>query len=156
MRRDFRSAKSCIRCGQEMVQSGTAVGRAMIRGRRLACEALEERHLLSVFTVTEIGDSHLETGAMFANPVPGEIDTYALPSLRAAVEAANQHSGDDTIQFDPSLAGETIVLEDGELLLFDATAKTTIEGLGADQLAVSGDNTSRIFSLAEVRPRFRD
>ncbi len=120
----------------------------MIRGRRLACEALEERHLLSVFTVTEIGDSHLETGAMFANPVPGEIDTYALPSLRAAVEAANQHSGDDTIQFDPSLAGETIVLEDGELLLFDATAKTTIEGLGADQLAVSGDNTSRIFFVS--------
>jgi hypothetical protein len=108
---------------------------------------LEDRRLLSVFAVTGNGDDHLQAGTMFNNPVPGQADTYALPSLRAAVEAANQHSGNDTIAFDPSLANKTILLQIGRLELSDTTGTTTITGLGASQLTVSGSQLWCVFYL---------
>jgi hypothetical protein len=63
-------------------------------------------------------------------------------SLRAVIAAAQNG---DQIVFDPSLRGETITLTSGEL----AVAKSLdIEGLGADQLAVSGSHQSRIFDIS--------
>jgi hypothetical protein len=63
-------------------------------------------------------------------------------SLRSEIALAQ--SG-DTIDFDPSLAGQTITLTGGEL----AIAKSLdIEGLGADQLTVSGNHASRIFDIS--------
>lgn len=70
-----------------------------------------------------------------------------VTSLREAVAYANSHSGADTITFDSSLIGKTITLTQGELDLTDTTGKTTITGLGADQLSVSGNNTSRVFYI---------
>jgi hypothetical protein len=64
-------------------------------------------------------------------------------SLRDEIAHAQNR---DTIVFAPSLDGKTITLTSGEL---DITAKSlTIDGPGANKLAVSGGNTSRVFEVA--------
>jgi hypothetical protein len=92
----------------------------------LGLEALEDRTVPSTLTVT----SSLDTGVMGDGSLRGEIAAAA--------------SG-DTLHFDPSLAGQIIALTGGEL----AIAKSLdIEGLGADQLAISGNNASRVFDVS--------
>jgi hypothetical protein len=89
-------------------------------------EVLEDRTVPSMLTVT----SNLDTG------VAGD------GSLRGEIAAAT--SG-DTINFDPSLVGQTITLTNGELAI---NKSMDIEGLGADQLTVSGNGVSRIFDIS--------
>ena len=91
---------------------------------RNVIEVLEDRTLLTAFTVVNTNDSG--TG-----------------SLRDAIELANANAGADTISFDAALAGQTIVLTD-ELLISD---DLTITGLGADQLTLDGNGDSRIFNV---------
>jgi hypothetical protein len=99
----------------------------IVRGRFVPrLEALEDRLVPSTLTVT----NNLDTG------VSGD------GSLRGEIAAAN--SG-DTINFDPSLAGQTITLTGGELAI---SQSLDIEGLGADQLTISGNNASRIFDIS--------
>ena len=62
-------------------------------------------------------------------------------SLRQAL--ADAQSG-DTITFDPSLAGGTISLTSGKLVV---DKDLTITGPGADQLAISGNQTSTVFAV---------
>src|SRR5215472_846437 len=85
--------------------------------------ALEDRTLPSTLTVLSSADS-------------GD------GSLRAAIAAAQ--SGDQIV-FDPGLRGQTITLTSGELAI---SKDLDIEGLGADQLTVSGHHASRIFNLS--------
>jgi hypothetical protein len=90
-------------------------------------EHLEERTLLSAtptFLVTNLHDSG-----------PG--------SLRAAVQSADATTG-AVIGFAKGLHG-TITLTNGEL---DLTSSMTINGPGANKLAVSGNDTSRIFNVS--------
>ena len=97
--------------------------------RRLALEALEERSLLSTFTVTSIADD-------------GSAGT-----LRYEIEQANSNAGEaDTIDFDPTVFAtpQTISLTGGQLELTDA-ATTTITGPGAALLSISGNHASRVF-----------
>lgn len=79
-------------------------------------------------------------------------------SLRAAVAAANGSAGDDDIVFDPSLAGQTIVLlttDAGGSALFgnsalyvsEAAAALTIDGAAAPGLRISGDFSKRHFAV---------
>ncbi|MEN6449440.1 MAG: choice-of-anchor Q domain-containing protein [Thermoguttaceae bacterium] len=110
--------------------------RATASRRRMRFEPLEERSLLSVSNV-------VTTPTDVVDPSDG------LTSFREAIEAANATRGDDTITFAPELAGSKIALTHGELPLTDITGKTTIVGLGADQLAIDGNNASRIFDIAE-------
>ena len=65
-------------------------------------------------------------------------------SLREAVDAANSMPGADTITFTADLAGETITLDGSQI---EVTDSVTIQGLGADQLTISGLDQSRIFSF---------
>lgn len=67
-------------------------------------------------------------------------------TLREAITAANATADDDIINFDASLAGQTITLN-GTDLDIDDNGTLTINGLGADQLSVSGNNTSRVFLI---------
>jgi len=90
--------------------------------RLLTFEAMEDRSLLSALTVL----NNLDSGA---------------GSLRADIAAA--HSG-DTIAFAPSLAGQTITLTSGELLI---NKNLTISGPGAGDLTISGNNHSRVFEV---------
>ncbi len=86
-------------------------------------ESLEDRTLLSIWTVTNPADS-------------GD------GSLRAAIAAGQ--SGDQIV-FDTSLKGQAITLTSGQLAI---TQSLDIEGPGADKLAVSGNHASRIFAVS--------
>ena len=88
-------------------------------------ESLEGRTLLSAFTVQNLADA-------------GE------GSLRQAVLDANASFGADTIGFADGLLG-TIALTGGELNITD---HLTIDGPGADLLAVSGNYQSRVFRIS--------
>jgi len=85
-------------------------------------DLMEDRKLLSTLTVMNNHDS-------------------GSGSLRATIAAAT--SG-DTIDFSSKLRGETITLTSGELVL---GVNLTIDGLGANQLAISGNNASRVFQV---------
>ncbi|MDJ0897767.1 MAG: hypothetical protein QNJ55_03070 [Xenococcus sp. MO_188.B8] len=66
-------------------------------------------------------------------------------SLRQAIEEANATHGTDTIKFSSELSGQKITLTSGELLIKDSVK---IRGLlSADDLTISGNNTSPIFSI---------
>jgi hypothetical protein len=88
---------------------------------------LEDRTVLSVLTVLNNADS-------------------GAGSWRDTLAAAQ--SG-DTIVFDPSLAYETITLSSGPLTL---SSNLTIDGLGANLLAISGNNASQLFTLSGSAP----
>ena len=87
-------------------------------------EVLEERRMLAVVLVT----SELDT-IDFADGVT---------SLREGVFATNIVPGADTIEFDSSLAGKTILLTQGVLAISDGL---TIKGLGADLLSIDASGS---------------
>ncbi len=64
-------------------------------------------------------------------------------SLRQAIETANTDAAADTILFQSGLSG-TITLTSGQL---DISESVTITGPGAANLAVSGNNASRVFYI---------
>ncbi|MEK7215800.1 MAG: hemolysin, partial [Chloroflexota bacterium] len=85
-------------------------------------ESLEDRTLLSTLTVLNT----LDSGA---------------GSLRYAIG----HSRDgDTIVFDEKLSGGTITLTSGDLAIKNSL---DIVGPGANLLAISGNDTSRVFDI---------
>lgn len=65
-------------------------------------------------------------------------------TLREAINASNVAPDYDTINFDPTLVG-TIFLNGSQLVI---SSNVTINGLGARTLAVSGNNSSRVFLIA--------
>ncbi|MCA9102605.1 MAG: hypothetical protein KDA63_15705 [Planctomycetales bacterium] len=65
-------------------------------------------------------------------------------SLREALILANLNGGADVITFDPVLAGSTILLELGQL---EITDDVTITGLGADDLAIDAQGSSRVMAV---------
>jgi hypothetical protein len=102
---------------------------------RLRVELLEERTVPSTLIVTNT------------------FDDGSSGSLRSAVLQANADAAggtSDTINFDPSLAGATIVLTQGEFALSGAGGGTiTIDGsaLGTP-ITISGNNASRVFDIS--------
>src|SRR5262249_45703216 len=99
-------------------------------------ETLEDRWVPSTLTVT----NNLDTGVVGDGSLRGEI--------------AAAQSG-DTINFAPGLAAQPLTLTGGEL----ATTKSLdIQGLGADQLTVSGNSPSRVFDVtgSTTNVRIRD
>ena len=87
--------------------------------------ALEDRTLPSTFTVLNLHDA-------------------GAGSLRAAIIAANAHSGADTIVFAAGVHG-TIGLTSGQLAISDSVA---INGPGENRLTVSGNNASRVVNVS--------
>jgi hypothetical protein len=93
--------------------------------RKPSLETLEDRLAPASFVVSDTTDNANDSG-----------------SIRFAINHLD--SSPNTITFSPSLAGQTITLTGGELLI---SHSTTITGLGADQLAISGNNSSRVFDV---------
>ena len=72
-----------------------------------------------------------------------------LTSLRSAIAYANNHTGPDTITFDPApsrRARRIIKLRGGPLVLTNP-ATTTIIGPGARRLTIQGDGKNRVFDI---------
>ncbi len=92
----------------------------------LSVERLEDRTVPSTFTVRTLADGG-----------PG--------SLRQAVLDANAHPGPDVIRFAPAARDGTIALTGGQL---NVTDNLTIDGPGAERLAVSGNDVSRVFQIS--------
>ena len=69
-------------------------------------------------------------------------------SLREAISAANSAVSDDLIEFDPAVfsTAQTIILN-GNPLLVAANGSLIINGTGANLLAVSGNDQSRVFYI---------
>ncbi len=102
---------------------------------------------------TFIVDTILDTGAdqsVTGNLALEQADGDGL-SLREAVLLSNQTIAADTIRFDASLAGQTIVLAGGAMTI---TEDLTIDGdIGSDEkadISISGDDASRIFVIADT------
>jgi hypothetical protein len=94
------------------------------RAFRPRLEGLEERTVLSTLTVLNA----LDSGA---------------GSLRDTIKAAN---GGDTIVFAPTLDGQIVTLTRGELTI---NKSLDIEGPGASLLAISGNDTNRVFDVSQ-------
>ena len=69
-----------------------------------------------------------------------------VTSLREAITAANATTAHDDIGFAPGLAGSTLTLSLGVLTISE---ELTINGLGADQLTISGGGASKIFDVSD-------
>ena len=80
----------------------------------------------------------LLTDELDADRGPGDL------SLREAIEEANLNFGADEIRFLPSLAGQTITLTLGEILITDAV---DIDAIDAPSLTIDGGGSSRIFRI---------
>ncbi len=121
-------------------QSGTLKGRDSGPDRSPSrvfslsrCEALEARRLFSTFTVSDALDE------VDGNTSPGHM------SLREALLAAQNAPGTDTINFASSLAGSTITLTLGQLPI---NQNVVIQGLGENQITISGGGKNRVFALS--------
>jgi predicted outer membrane repeat protein len=68
-------------------------------------------------------------------------------TLRDAVSDANSTAGDDTITFAGSLTGQTITLTEGQITINPSGGALDIQGPGASNLTVAGDE-DRIFSVS--------
>jgi hypothetical protein len=118
----FRSILASLRSAPKPPRPRASGCRAGFRPR---LEPLEDRTVLSTFTVLNLADN-------------GD------GSLRQAVLDANALPGADDIRFADGLQG-TIALTGGQLSITD---HLTIDGPGAGLLAVSGNHQSRVFNIS--------
>ena len=119
---------------------GRAGGLETVPGRyrwrmRPTMMALEERTLLSMFTVTSPADS-----APAASP--------AVNTLRWAVEQANDATSASSIEIELGTSPATITLLQGPLSLNNTAYATTIyDGPGEGPVTISGNNASQVFQV---------
>jgi hypothetical protein len=97
-------------------------------------DLLEDRRLLSTFTVNSTGDAGTGSGL--------------VGDLRYCITQANSAGGDETITFDSGVFAtpQTIPLSGTQLELSDTTGTETITGPAAG-VTVNGNNASRVFQI---------
>ncbi len=109
----------------EMMRNGKLSRRRSAAFRRRfipGIDLMEDRTLLSTLTV---------------------MNNHRVAPARCATIAAA--ASGDTINFSSKLRGETITLTSGELTV---GVNLTVDGPGANQLAISGDGAGRVFEIA--------
>ena len=90
----------------------------------------------------------MNVSATFSTATPktyivSNLNNSGAESLRQAIMDANANSGDDFVIFQAGLKG-TIILTSGQM---DISDSVIIDGTGANVLAISGNNASRIFKI---------
>jgi hypothetical protein len=110
-----------------------------VRSCPLACGLASALGLTAALTVP----LSAVAGNTFVVNTTGDPGPGGTLSLRQAVAAADTVDG-NTVQFDPALAGSTITLATGEILV---THAMSIVGPGKEKLTISGGNSGRIFNL---------
>lgn len=88
----------------------------------------------------DLGAVELQTTEFFYNPVQSKADSGPW-TLRAAIASVSSGSN---ITFVSNLSGQTISLTSGALLINE---NLTITGLGATNLAISGNNARQVFNI---------
>ncbi len=104
------------------------------------------RRAVGVGTTTAVGASVFFAPSAEAATftVTSTADTGAEGTLRKEIQDANALDGDDVIVFQAGLSG-TITLTGGEIpIIYDGLE---IQGPGADEITISGNDASRIFDL---------
>jgi hypothetical protein len=136
----------------------SSAARPGVRRYRLAVEQLEDRCVPSVFKVTGLGDG------LFPVKKIGP-DTFSAPTLRSAIEAANQTPGSNTIELtvagtyritippganDETAAGENNATGDFDIIPNASSAAgstLTIVNTSGGAAAVSGNGLDRVFDI---------
>ena len=96
------------------------------------------------------------TDAVDANPGDGTCATAgSVCTLRAAIQEANAHAGDDTIDVPAGTylltippGAETTAALDASVGDLDITANATITGVGSGLVTIDGGGTTRVFHIA--------
>lgn len=99
----------------------------------------------------EVPDDQAVIAVTLFNPLvvtttADELDSTYNPadlSLREAIALANLHPGDDSISFAPGLAGQSITLSLGELVVSDPDGLTAITG-PSTPVTLNGANANRV------------
>src|SRR5439155_9270231 len=104
--------------------------RSRSRDRSRPIEELEQRFMMSTYTVTSTGDG------------------FGTGTLRWAVGQTNSHNG-GTINFDASIAGQTITLTSHANLEIASSLNTYVDG-GTNNITIDGDNATNIFQVDQA------
>ena len=112
------------------------------------------RRLGAALVAPLLGLLLLPASASAANFLVTSLADSGLGSLRQAILDANANGAADTITFDETLAGGTILLSSGELTIADDTADPDltidgdVDGDGAPDITVDAQDSSRVFFIA--------
>jgi CSLREA domain-containing protein len=128
----------------------TATRRARRPSRRRCApslEALEGRLAPAAFTVNTLADETTADDVLSLREAISVVNSQNAAGLSAAelAQITGTLGDNDTVRFDPALSGGTIALTSGQLAI---SRKLDIDGPGADQLAVSGNDQFRAFSIS--------
>jgi fibronectin-binding autotransporter adhesin len=109
-------------------------------------EVLEDRLAPAVLTVNTWVDETTADSYLSLREAINAVNTGTESGLSIAEQAqiVGTVGSNDTIQFDPSLTGQTITLDGSELFISQNLA---INGPGANSLTISGGQASRIFEV---------
>ncbi len=122
----------------------------------ITVDVLEDRTLLATFVVNSLEDNlneddflTLREAVQLVNEDGNDQNALwrSLTTGEAAqIDTTEPFGTDDTIVFDAGLAGGSIDMMSGELTLL---RNVRVVGLGADQLTIDAQGSSRIFSIIE-------
>jgi hypothetical protein len=135
----------------EDIDDATARRRARLVATR---PALGRRRRLGVLPAALLAGAALAGPAQAVDFVVTNLNDGGAGSLRQAIEDANGNGMEDTITFDASLAGGTILLSISQLTIADDTAAPdlTVDGDldddGMPDITVDANGGSRVFFIA--------
>jgi len=113
--------------------------------RRLRCEPLESRRMLTVYTVDSLGDDLLADGHVTFR----EALEAANTNLPVGDAAAGSPSATDMIKFAASVNNGTLNLSTGEFFVLESLS---VVGPGAELLSINAGGQSRVFSIGSGVP----